>query len=69
MHSLLHLVHNLLAAHISAHLACPHTMLLHGVDAFPEQIEQWGVQQDMADLAVVASFMLFVSLQSHLSQA
>lgn len=66
MHNLLHLVHNMLAAHISAYLACPpHTALLSGGDAFAEQ---WGIQQDMADLAVVA-FMLFVSLQSHLSQA
>ncbi len=44
-------------------------MLLIGGDVFTEQIEQWGVQQDMADLAVIAAFMPFVSLQSHLSQA
>ena len=41
----------------------------NGRDAFPEQIEQWGVQQDMANWAVIAAFMPFASLQSHLSQA
>lgn len=69
MHGLLHLMHNMLAAHMISSLGLSSHMVLNGIDAFTEQVEQRGVPQDMADLGIIAAFMPFVSLQSHLSQA